>query len=170
MLYCISDIHGEYDLFIKLLKKINFSFNDEMIILGDIIDKGNESLLLAKLVFNMPNIKVIMGNHEYEFCKYYYYLKEKNLLTSEKLKEFFEEEGDLLDLQIVNKIIDLPFYIETDNVIYTHAGVLVEDNQIVSLDKTEVITFAPKALAIGIATDAKPLAPAGIKAVCPFSR
>ncbi len=40
MLYVCSDIHGEYDLFVKMLQRINFSSMDEMIICGDIIDKG----------------------------------------------------------------------------------------------------------------------------------
>ena len=39
----------------------------------------------------------------------------------------------------------------------------------ISSDKTDVITLAPKALAIGIATDASPDAPAGINAVFPLS-
>ena len=137
MLYCISDIHGEYELFIKLLKKINFSFNDEMIILGDIIDKGNHSLKLAKFIFNMPNIKVIMGNHEYEFFKYYNFLKEREELSIKKLQNYFQDEEEHLDKQLIKQLINLPFYIETDNIIYTHAGVLVEDNKIVDLYKTE---------------------------------
>ena len=52
MLYCISDIHGELDLFIKLLKKINFNKNDQLIILGDIIDKGTKSIELSELIFS----------------------------------------------------------------------------------------------------------------------
>lgn len=137
MLYCISDIHGEYELFLKLLKKINFSFNDEMIILGDIIDKGEKSLKLAKLIFNMPNIRVVMGNHEYEFYKYYNSLKQKNELTLNKLQSYFYNEEELLDRQLINKLLNLPFYIETNDVIYTHAGVLVINNEIVDLNHTE---------------------------------
>ena len=41
MTYIVSDIHGEYDLFIKLLEKIKFSNSDTMIICGDVIDKGD---------------------------------------------------------------------------------------------------------------------------------
>ena len=109
MLYCISDIHGEYDLFIKLLKKINFNFNDEMIILGDIIDKGEQSLKLAQFIFNMPNMILLMGNHEYEFYKYYKSLKDKNELTIMNLRGYFQDEGKILDSKLVNKLINLPF-------------------------------------------------------------
>lgn len=142
MLYCISDIHGEYELFIKLLKKINFSFNDEMIILGDIIDKGENSLKLAKLIFNLPNVKVIMGNHEYEFYKFYQSLKQNKELTIKNLQSYFPYEEKLLDLQMINKIINLPFFIESQNIIYTHSGVLLDNkDNIVDLDKTEIEYF-----------------------------
>ena len=50
MIYVCSDIHGEYDLFVKLLQKINFSSNDIMVVCGDVIDKGQDSVKLLKLI------------------------------------------------------------------------------------------------------------------------
>ena len=32
----VSDIHGEYDLFLKLLDKLRFSDNDTMYVLGEL--------------------------------------------------------------------------------------------------------------------------------------
>ena len=64
MLYFASDIHGQYRLFLQLLEKIKFSNADEMYICGDIIEKGPESLRLAKYIFQTPNIHCICGNHE----------------------------------------------------------------------------------------------------------
>ena len=64
MTYLISDIHGEYQLFIKLLEKIKFSPNDTMYVCGDIIDKGSDSVRLAKYISALPNIHCIVGNHE----------------------------------------------------------------------------------------------------------
>ena len=55
MRYVISDIHGEYGLFIELLKKIRFSKNDQMIIVGDIFDKGPNSIQLLKFVRKYDN-------------------------------------------------------------------------------------------------------------------
>jgi len=38
-LYCIADLHGRYDLFLKALDKIKFDCEkDKMYILGDVID------------------------------------------------------------------------------------------------------------------------------------
>ncbi len=42
MIYVMSDIHGEYDKYIKMLELINFSDEDELYILGDIVDRGKE--------------------------------------------------------------------------------------------------------------------------------
>ena len=39
MIYVMSDIHGKYDKFIKMLELIEFSENDELYILGDIFDR-----------------------------------------------------------------------------------------------------------------------------------
>lgn len=41
--YCISDIHGYYGLFCRLLDKIRFGDKDKLYVLGDIIDKGQDS-------------------------------------------------------------------------------------------------------------------------------
>ena len=55
MTYFISDIHGEYELFCRLLDKIKFSDNDVLIVLGDMIDKGNESIRVLKKIYPLDN-------------------------------------------------------------------------------------------------------------------
>lgn len=64
MIYVTTDIHGCYDTFIKLLKKINFNQKDTMYILGDIIDRGPKSIEMIRFVMNNKNVKMIKGNHE----------------------------------------------------------------------------------------------------------
>ncbi|MBP3401914.1 MAG: metallophosphoesterase [Clostridia bacterium] len=39
MKYVMADIHGEYELFVRMLEKISFSKNDELYICGDIIER-----------------------------------------------------------------------------------------------------------------------------------
>lgn len=64
--YVISDIHGHKKEFDKMLKKIKFSSEDTLYILGDIFDKGEESgLMMRWAVDEAPkNIKFLLGNHE----------------------------------------------------------------------------------------------------------
>ena len=126
MRYCISDVHGEYELFAALLEKIKFSDNDEMYICGDIIDKGPSPLRLLKYVFSKPNIHTIIGNHEYDFLKLYHSLIDgRNTdydAVLEKLKAYFHD-GELLDFDILDALDSLPFYIEGEDFICVHAGV-----------------------------------------------
>ena len=62
--YVTSDIHGEYDKFIKLLDKINFSDTDTLYILGDVVDRGPEPVKILLKIMEMPNVIPIVGNHE----------------------------------------------------------------------------------------------------------
>ena len=127
--YCISDIHGHYDLFCRLLDKIRFSGGDKLYVLGDIIDKGPDSIRLAKLLFSMPNVYCIAGNHEYDFLKYYRALMQQTEnydRVLEKLRTYFSD-GTLLDWETVDRFDLLPFYVETDKFIGVHAGLPFRD-------------------------------------------
>ncbi len=137
MIYVCSDIHAEYNLFIKLLNKINFSNEDVMYICGDVVDKGNDSVRLIQHVMNAPNIHTIIGNHEYDFLKYYWGLMRQtnenydNVLK--KLQEYFPFDGNLLDWETIDYIESLPYYIETDNFILVHSGLPIDKNNRVKI-------------------------------------
>lgn len=63
--YVISDIHGQYDMFIELLDKIQFQNTDTLYILGDILDRGPHPIKTLMKLMEMPNVICIVGNHEY---------------------------------------------------------------------------------------------------------
>jgi serine/threonine protein phosphatase 1 len=64
MTYVISDIHGSYESFIKMLKLIGFSNDDRLIILGDICDRGADSAEIYLDVMKRKNVLCLKGNHE----------------------------------------------------------------------------------------------------------
>lgn len=66
MTFVMSDIHGEYQKYLKMLEKINFqdNNNDTLYILGDTIDRGPQSAELLIDVFSRKNVIPLMGNHE----------------------------------------------------------------------------------------------------------
>ena len=68
--YVISDLHGQYKAFLKMLQKINFTDNDELYILGDIIDRGNQNLEIYDYIKDRENIHMLMGNHEKMFLDF----------------------------------------------------------------------------------------------------
>ena len=135
--YCVSDIHGYYELFCRLLDKIRFGGGDKLYVLGDVIDKGPDSIRLAKLLFSMPNVYCIAGNHEYDFLKYYRALMRQTEdydFVLEQLREYFSD-GALLDWETVDRFDLLPFYIETDRFIGVHAGIPVKGGELLPVSQ-----------------------------------
>ncbi len=63
-IYVMSDIHGEYDKYIKMLELIGFSDEDELYVLGDVIDRGEEPVKVLSDMASRPNVYPIVGNHE----------------------------------------------------------------------------------------------------------
>lgn len=61
----VSDIHGERELFFRLLQKMGFCEEDELFLCGDIIEKGGESLRTLHAVMELSaqkRVHVLMGN------------------------------------------------------------------------------------------------------------
>ena len=137
MTYCISDIHGEYELFMRLLTKINYAESDRLIVCGDFIDKGTASVKLAKTIFGLPNAYCIMGNHEHTFLKYYVSQTQSERLDFDavllSLQQYFGKDGSLLDWDTVDMLVDLPYYMEDKDFVCVHAGIPMDkQNRILS--------------------------------------
>lgn len=96
---CISDIHGSCNLLKQLLKKITYSEDDVLILLGDLYTKGKQNHETLKLIIEMSkdsNVHVLRGNCD---------LIEEYLTDSER---------EWLD--------NLPHIIESQNYIFVHSG------------------------------------------------
>ena len=64
MIYAMSDIHGQYELFRNLMEQIPLGKDDTLYVLGDVVDRGPDSMKILKYMMANPNIIPIMGNHE----------------------------------------------------------------------------------------------------------
>ena len=62
--YVMSDIHGQFDAFMRMLKQIDFTENDELYILGDVVDRGSKSIECIKWIMEQDNVLTLLGNHE----------------------------------------------------------------------------------------------------------
>ena len=128
----IGDIHGCFDDFINLLEKMGlydatqktFLINpddEQIVLLGDLIDKGPDSLKVINFVLNHKTyFRVVLGNHEnfvYKFLR-----KEiKNKFEPEFLKENFQTI-DEIPLDIISQLVDISIpFVKTDTEIVTHA-------------------------------------------------
>ena len=136
MEYVISDIHGHYDTFCRLMEKIKFCGSDRLYVLGDMIDKGRDGIRLAKTLFAMPEAECIAGNHEYDFLKFFHAkLKTDNDEEIMKSLRAYFPDGYLLDWETVDRFDFLPFYVETENFIGVHAGVPLRGGALVPWDE-----------------------------------
>ncbi len=65
MIYAVSDLHGSFDKFKKLLKEIKFNDNDVMYVIGDIVDYGEQPIELLCDLSMRYNVIPIVGDHDY---------------------------------------------------------------------------------------------------------
>lgn len=64
-LLAVSDIHGHLDWLVQLLKKMEYDGDDILVIIGDLVDKGPESLRTVQYVMDLARqhpVYVSMGN------------------------------------------------------------------------------------------------------------
>ena len=65
MTYVVSDLHGCFEKFQRLLKEIRFTDNDVMYVLGDIVDYGEEPMELLCDLSMRFNVIPILGDCDY---------------------------------------------------------------------------------------------------------
>ena len=61
MIYAMSDIHGQYELFRNLMEQIPLGKDDTLYVLGDVVDRGPDSMKILKYMMANPNIIPIMA-------------------------------------------------------------------------------------------------------------
>ena len=65
--WAVSDLHGNYELFLAILDKINPE--DTVYFLGDACDRGHDGYDLMKSIWEQPNWVYLAGNHEIMFVE-----------------------------------------------------------------------------------------------------
>lgn len=56
MIYVMSDIHGMYEKYEKMLKQIDLSEKDTLYVLGDIVDRGSGSMKVLQDMMRRANV------------------------------------------------------------------------------------------------------------------
>lgn len=62
--YVMADIHGNFKGLKLMLEKINFSDDDTMTVIGDVLDRGPKPITALQFIMSKPNIDLLLGNHE----------------------------------------------------------------------------------------------------------
>ena len=96
--YVISDIHGQYDALMEMMTLIQFSEEDELYILGDVIDRGPKSIECMKWIRAQDNVLTLLGNHELLFYDGYIHgtVDLYNTLTEVRGKLTMQEQTEIL--------------------------------------------------------------------------
>lgn len=112
-IFICGDIHGQYEILMKALKKLGFDFhNDLLVCTGDLVDRGDGNLEVIALL-DQPWFKSIRGNHD-QMCI--------EGLSNTKMKqvhkdavnggEWFYELSDDQQEKIFRQFAELPFILE----------------------------------------------------------
>lgn len=92
--YVISDIHGQYDMFMELLDKIKLKETDTIYILGDVLDCGPHPIKTLRKLMEMPNAICMVGNHEFMALECLEFLMKE--ITDKSIEELDETMLDNL--------------------------------------------------------------------------
>jgi serine/threonine protein phosphatase 1 len=127
--FAIGDTHGCLQTLQALLDKIAFTTADELIMLGDYVDRGPDSKgvidTLRRLKTEGYDIKMLRGNHEFMLTEGYQLEKEdayRREGNPETLKSFGIKSLKQMPIEYIDFLKNLPNYHLTGNYILVHAG------------------------------------------------
>ena len=137
-IFVMSDIHGQYDLFLKILDRIDLKREDLLVIIGDICDRGKKSyeiyMKCMKMIKLGYNLKFILGNHEdmlLEDLENDYPIRYETEYSVFRNSKYFEnkdmkdwhEENFLEEIEwLVKCLKNCPLIISGNENIFVHAG------------------------------------------------
>ena len=137
----IGDVHGMYQKLIKLMDKIRFNPDEDLLIfLGDYIDRGPDPGRCLQYIFALqqqyPDVVVcLMGNHEVMMSSYFMQKRGNynNLIVDyagswldngglETLKQLDEMDADTKE-ELLQWVMNLPVKFQYQDYFFCHAGV-----------------------------------------------
>ena len=125
----IGDVHGMDAELEKLLDKVEVKADDEIVFVGDLVDKGPDSPQVVKRVRELAqthNVVVVEGNHEEKHRRFRKHLA-KGSDTANKMKgaeEMHEITSGLSEDDVSFLDGAVPFHrVEEHNILVVHAGI-----------------------------------------------
>lgn len=154
-IFVMSDIHGQYDLFLKMLDKIKLKREDLLVIIGDICDRGKKSyeiyIKCMKMIKLGYNLKFILGNHEdmlLEDLENDYPIRYETEYSVFRNSKYFEnkdmkdwhEENFLEEIEwLVKWLKNCPLIISGNENIFVHAG--LDLNKVLEKQEKETVLW-----------------------------
>lgn len=128
--YVLTDIHGCLKTFEGLIKKIGFSKNDQLFLLGDLIDRGPNSKGVIDYIWKLQSdgydVACIRGNHDQMMLSAFQRMDwQRTWLINggwTTVESFQANTLNDIPNQYFYFIKHMDFFIEVDNFILVHAG------------------------------------------------
>lgn len=92
MFYVISDVHSNYKALMEIINQLD-SKKDQLIINGDVLDRGNDGFLILDEIMNRSNIHLLLGNHEVSLLNTYISKEKNDEKQFESWKRYWFEGG-----------------------------------------------------------------------------
>jgi len=133
-IYVVGDIHGCFDKLCALMDKIPIDFNrDQLIFIGDYIDRGSSSIEVVDYLVNLkqrlPETIFLKGNHEDMLENYldgsdrFTYLLNGGQRTLDAYLNHSQNPGGYpVPSEHLEFFNSLHLYYQTDDYIFVHAG------------------------------------------------
>ncbi len=124
-MYAIGDIHGCLDPLRRLMDQIHVSETDEVVFIGDYVDRGPDSKgVIDYLLTLQGRYTFLMGNHERMFLDFLQG-KERFLFLYNGGEATLESYGGVGNipashLAFLNRLV---LYYETDDYLFVHGGI-----------------------------------------------
>lgn len=140
--FAIGDLHGKFGLLQDLLKKWNSS-SQQLVFIGDLIDRGEDSKACLELVCQLVREEqavCLMGNHEWMLLRYLddptdrydHYQRNGgdttiNSLLGRKLDAAVDPVPDAAAIlgqyaELIDQVRSFPYLYETEDYFFVHAG------------------------------------------------
>lgn len=125
--FAISDIHGCNKTFEALLTKIDLQPKDQLFLLGDFVNRGNDSIGVIKTILNLQEagyqVYCLRGNHEQMILDVLrrWPLQLKAFLKKYGSADLLNKEGRLRS-KVFDFLQECLYYIELDDYYLVHAG------------------------------------------------
>ena len=117
-IFAIGDIHGCIEEFKDLLQLIKPKSSDRIILLGDLVNRGPDSIAVLRLASSLDNCVCLVGNHELRLLKYAKYRDDTMLKQYDWDTVRNMEKRDWNFLRTFHKMIHIPEY----DTIFVHGG------------------------------------------------